>query len=260
MGKPKLDLKPDKQEFVKILKFVMNIQRAEKIDTAELLRKYPIVFKWGLQFAGLGDIATAVVSFLSIFKTGNKTERKEDQDSNSNSEKKDEYPVDDGIYRIFPMGGMTRDGSILSTDGHELVDIYTHDDASGRQHWIFKKYASYWNIKISGGFYGDKRYLSTDGGKMVCLARDDDGSGRQRWKIKHSKKGGYNVEVCGGMSSKYELHTLLSTDGHQLVDMYTDDVCGRQRWRFERILDKVDESNDNLSKDDWLEQQIVDID
>ena len=113
-----------------------------------------------------------------------------------------------------------------------IVDLYSTDDNSGRQKWVFEPtgYGDY-RIVVSNGVYSGRRYLScTPDGARVDLWTIDDGSGRQRWVV--TNFGDFvTIRVAGGVHSG-RVFLSCSADG-SVVDLWTvDDGSGRQRWEI----------------------------
>ena len=131
-------------------------------------------------------------------------------------------------------GGVSNSRKFLSanSDG-SVVDLWSVDDASGRQRWIYEHASDgeSFNIRIAGGISGDRKYLSTTAdGTKVDLWNTDDGSGRQRWVFETLPSGLQVIHVKGGVSSPRK-YLSVNSDG-TTVDLWTlDDGSGRQRWR-----------------------------
>lgn len=135
------------------------------------------------------------------------------------------------------VGGGTMHGRILlsCTSTGEKVDLYTHDDNSGRQRWIISPVLYHGstpchNIFIAGGVSGERRFLSvTSDGVTVDLWTQDDGSGRQRWIIE--QQGGYvHIISAGGVHPPQRRFLSVPNEGTK-CDLYDrDDATGHQRW------------------------------
>jgi len=119
------------------------------------------------------------------------------------------------------------------TDDGSKVDLYTQDDASGRQQWVFRHLGNnVYNINVANGIKNNRVLLScSDDGSRVDLHSVDDASGRQRWIVSPvpNRSGEYHIRVAGGINNNRLW--LSCTDDGSKVDLYThDDNSGRQRW------------------------------
>lgn len=149
----------------------------------------------------------------------------------------------DRLYHVQVAGG-TRGGfggeQLLSTTSNgKKVDLYSHDDKSGRQQWKFEYVTGgYYHIKVrggtSGGFEGEQLLSTTHDGKLIDLYSHDDHSGRQQWIVNCIGSNMYNIRVKGGTSGGFGGQQLLSTVRSGLnLDLYShDDNSGRQKWRI----------------------------
>nr|GAT61417.1 predicted protein [Mycena chlorophos] len=143
-------------------------------------------------------------------------------------------------YRIT-VGGRSGCNNILSVAscGSNLVDLYSEDDGSGRQHFTLQPVSgltNVYNILVAGGREGCNLFLSTAscGSNLVDLYNEDDGSGRQRWMLTPSGSG-YNIESYAGRASCYDFLSVASC-GTDLVDIYAlDDGSGRQQWTLTAV-------------------------
>ena len=98
---------------------------------------------------------------------------------------------DNSLFNIRPEGDVESDETYFSTHWHGHVDMYSHDDNTGRQKWhlrqIDPKYVNgmtnVYHIMISGGTNYGEHYLSATTWGDVDLYDYDDLSGRQRWII-----------------------------------------------------------------------------
>merc|ERR1719422_685895 len=124
----------------------------------------------------------------------------------------------------------------LSVRSDGFVDLYSRDDASGRQRWWISQVRGKWgvyNIKIAGGTNAVEEYLSCRPDGYVDLWSHDDGSGRQRWTFHRRSDGWWNIKVYGDthVGEKY-----LSCTEDGTVDLWShDDESGRQRWKFPTV-------------------------
>jgi len=134
--------------------------------------------------------------------------------------------------RISVDGRSTDSGKVyLSCRADGLVDLYSHDDGSGRQQWNFVSIGgNKYNILIKGGTNSDKIYLSCRADGHVDLYSHDDRSGRQQWLLKAASGGNYHINVAGGTRDG-KIFLSCRADGH--VDLYShDDGSGRQAWKL----------------------------
>lgn len=136
-------------------------------------------------------------------------------------------------YNIKICGGVAGGRSVLSTSHDGNVDLWYHDDGSGRQQWtIIKGSDSWYHIKIVGGTFFNRAYLSAKAdGSNVELASSDDSSGRQRWVISKGTGDWYTIQVSQGVTGRC---TYLSStpDGCNVNLSSSDDRSGRQRWEL----------------------------
>lgn len=141
-----------------------------------------------------------------------------------------------GPINIRVGGGTTHGRVFLScTSTGDKVDLYTHDDNSGRQRWIISPAIYHGstpchNIFIAGGVNGERRFLSVTGdGVKVDLWTQDDGSGRQRWIIE--QQGGFvHILSAGGVHPPQRRFLSVPSEGTK-CDLYDhDDGSGHQRW------------------------------
>jgi len=76
---------------------------------------------------------------------------------------------------------------LSSTITASNVDLHTHDDGSGRQHWLITKTSGGYHIRVGKGAYdvfdNYYSYLSATESGGVDIHTKDDGSGRQVWNI-----------------------------------------------------------------------------
>ena len=157
-------------------------------------------------------------------------------------------PVDAGTYHIQISGGTSGGAGgeqLLSTTSNgRKVDLYSHDDNSGRQKWVITPIDNcLYHISISGGTsggFGGAQLLSTTGnGRKVDLYSHDDNSGRQKWKIKAISGSSdlFHIQISGGTSGGFGGQQLLSTTGNgRLIDLYShDDNSGRQKWVLNKL-------------------------
>jgi len=146
------------------------------------------------------------------------------------------YPRSGYVYNVIIDDGISNTKEYLSvnSDG-SIVDLWTHDDGSGRQQWVLEDRGSFWYFDIEGGVSGTRDTLSvTSDGTKVDLWTHDDVSGRQRWVITDAAgvDDAYcNIEIYDGVSGTRKY--LSTTSDGRKVDLWThDDASGRQRWRF----------------------------
>ncbi|KAJ1547519.1 hypothetical protein HK405_005641, partial [Cladochytrium tenue] len=149
-------------------------------------------------------------------------------------------------YKIT-VGGRSGCNNILSVAscGSNLVDLYSTDDGSGRQHFTFTAVSgktNVYNVNVAGGRSGCNTYLSSAscGSNLVDLYGVDDGSGRQQWVLTPSPAGdgSYNVQVVAGRSGCYDFLSSgsCSASTANLVDLYGfDDASGRQEWTLTAV-------------------------
>jgi len=136
-------------------------------------------------------------------------------------------------HNIQVSSGVNSGKTVFSCTGDGTkVDLWTHDDNSGRQAWTFRHLGNnVYNIFVGGGTQGGRVYLScVSDGTKVDLWTQDDGSGRQRWLITPTgaKWGEYHIRAAGGVGNRAYLST---TDDGSKVDLWThDDNSGRQKW------------------------------
>ena len=156
------------------------------------------------------------------------------------------------FYHISLVGG-TSGGfggdQLLSTDSNGLqIDLFSHDDNSGRQQWrILPTLGNPWdgsyNIQISrgtfGGHVGLQLLSSNADGTVLDLFSGDDSSGRQRWNLVSIGSGSNNhffIEVSDGVVGDARLLTA-NADGTDvtLESLATGDLEGaeRQQWVIE---------------------------
>jgi len=191
-------------------------------------------------------------SFLSVPPSGNYADLWYEDDNSGRQQwifKRTDVPAADcdletGVYEVLIQGGTDPYKRHLSvTPDGRRVDLWTHNDASGRQEWrVEKTEYGYYHIKISSGVGGGRDFLSVSrSGKTVDLWPYDDASGRQRWVVLpiEGNKGACNVKVYGGIDSDrdYGTRSFLSVppSGKYTDLWYKDDNSGRQQWIFTRI-------------------------
>ena len=137
-----------------------------------------------------------------------------------------------GMSEITVAGGVS-DLAFLSCTPDGKVDLWSHNDRSGRQAFHFKKTAEtgdVYNITVSGGTNEGYTFLSCTAAGKVDLFNRDDGSGRQKWELIKVGQSSYNIKVWAG-TERGEVF-LSCTDGG-LVDLYDkDDGSGRQKWHI----------------------------
>ena len=131
---------------------------------------------------------------------------------------------------------------LLSCSEGGGVDLWSHNDLTGRQFWHFQKTekggkGNVYNILVSGGTNQDETFLSTYSNGSVELFSHDDDSGRQQWELviaeadpeaEISDKVAYNIKVFGGTDFG---KNYLSCSPSGRVDLWgEDDNSGRQKW------------------------------
>ncbi|KAF8209961.1 hypothetical protein K438DRAFT_1753570 [Mycena galopus ATCC 62051] len=90
-------------------------------------------------------------------------------------------------FNIIVAGGRDGCNLYLSTAScpSNLVDLFDHDDGSGRQRWTLLSEGSPFNIVVFGGRSGCNDFLSVascaTGTNLVDMFGSDDGSGRQEF-------------------------------------------------------------------------------
>jgi len=158
-------------------------------------------------------------------------------------------------------GGFGGEQLLSTTRDGRKVDLYSHDDDSGRQRWNIIPIEGddeHYHIKVSGGtrdgFEGEQLLSTTGDGRHVDLYREDDGSGRQKWKItpiEGDTEGHVHIHISGGTSGGWGGEQLLSTTrdgGH--VDLYShDDDSGRQKWKISSVEEYEKIFTNNFMKD-----------
>jgi len=146
-----------------------------------------------------------------------------------------------GLHNLQVVRGLSGNRSLLSCNGDgTVVDLWSQDDASGRQVWdvqLVPGYTDLVHITVSKGVSGGRRYLScTADGSKVDLWSEDDRSGRQRWQIVPLNDSTicnyFNVMVSAGVSGG-RVYLSCTADGTK-VDLWNqDDGSGRQRWQLQ---------------------------
>lgn len=146
-----------------------------------------------------------------------------------------------GNYSLQVLRGLTTNRSLLSCTAAGYVDLFDHDDDSGRQQWKLERIpgleGNIFNIIVSGGTDEGKTYLSARAdGTLVDLYYEDDGTGHQRWVLDE-------VETDPQIPSYYTLTPVagVPTDKKYLsvqpdgtvVDLWTDDGSGHQYWQLQ---------------------------
>ena len=131
-----------------------------------------------------------------------------------------------------------QDATFLSCSPEGEVDLWSHNDRSGRQTWYFRKTeekGDVYNILVSGGTNQGEAFLSSHENGKVDLWSHDDGSGRQKWELIVIEAGpsgdvAYNIKVFGGTGFG---EAFLSCTPEGRVDLWkNDDDSGRQKWRI----------------------------
>ncbi|CAO3662294.1 unnamed protein product [Umbelopsis ramanniana] len=156
-------------------------------------------------------------------------------------------PISNATYRISIAGGRTGCNqylSVIDCAGGGLVDMYSGDDNSGRQQWLFQLVEGKTNVYniVVGGRSGCNTFLSVQGcpSNYVTLQGGDDQSGRQEWQANPiaNTTNQFNLILPQGRTGCYPyLSTADCTNSSNLVDMwYEDDNSGRQRWVLTRIF------------------------
>jgi len=143
------------------------------------------------------------------------------------------WPMMEMVYNVRPARGIITNRTLLScrSDG-TLVDLWSADDESGRQKWVFKQIeGSIYNIFAFGGT-NERRLLSCNSdGSVVDLWSMDDNSGRQKWRLEPIGGNVFHIFVAGGVWG--ERRYLSCTQTGDKVDLYTmDDNSGRQQWEL----------------------------
>jgi len=138
------------------------------------------------------------------------------------------YPTWNTEIRVS--GGTNAGEDFLSCTDWGLVDLYSENDGSGRQTWVFHAVQkNTFNILVSGGTNEGATFLSCTAAGLVDLYDKDDGSGRQRWTLEKVSPGVYNIVVFGGVDDR----KFLSCTAKGKVDLWKeDDGSGRQRWKL----------------------------
>lgn len=186
--------------------------------------------------ATIGASAAAVASISHTDLTQTKFETLDIRGSSHTG-----APLLFGPQRVSVLGGTNLSKDLLSCRADGLVDLYSHDDSSGRQRWIFEPLGHHeggsdlYRISISGGTHEGKSILSCSPEGFVGLWGADDNSGRQKWLVRSMASGStvFNIEVFGGTN---EGKRFLSCTPCGNVDLWEkDDASGRQRWRLHAI-------------------------
>lgn len=146
------------------------------------------------------------------------------------------------VYNLQILRGLDTNRNLLScTPEEKIVDLFNHDDGSGRQQWEFNLVPgeiNVYNIKIVKGASTNRVFLScTESGDKVDLWDCDDGSGRQRWElipmIDSPTPNTYLIRIADGVSTNNKL--LSCTPNGLKVDLFDhDDGSGRQRWQIQK--------------------------
>ena len=88
------------------------------------------------------------------------------------------------MYNILVFGGTESGKKYLSCQQNGYVDLWSHDDESGRQKWIIEDISvDTYNIKVFSGTNAGESFLSCTKEGLVDLYSQDDNSGRQQWKL-----------------------------------------------------------------------------
>ena len=135
-------------------------------------------------------------------------------------------------------GGVNRSVAFLSvTDDGSKSDLFSTDDASGRQRWSLRPGPDHrwYNIVVEGGINNERKFLSvTSDGTRVDLFPSDDGSGRQRWVIEKLPGGLAHIRNFAGVEGSRK-YLSVNSDG-SLIDLFPiDDNSGRQRWKLSQL-------------------------
>lgn len=146
------------------------------------------------------------------------------------------------IYHIWIAQGLSTNRKYLSCDSSGgVVDLWTHDDYSGRQQWIMEPIAGQtdlYHIYIVRGVSSNRRYLnSNEDGTKVNLIERPDSTGRQNWKLEliPGYTDLYHILIEKGVASNRK-YLNGSPDG-MIVDLTPEDSgSGRQQWRIKSIL------------------------
>ncbi|KAI8584430.1 hypothetical protein K450DRAFT_219824 [Umbelopsis ramanniana AG] len=156
-------------------------------------------------------------------------------------------PINNATYRITVGNGRNGCNQFLSVAGCSAggtVDMYSGDDNSGRQEWLFTLVEGKTNIYniVVGGRSGCSTFLSSSPcpSNVVTLFGGDDQSGRQQWfanPIGNTTNHFNLMTVTGRAGCNQFLSTADCTNSSNLVDMFdVDDGSGRQRWVLTRIF------------------------
>ncbi|KAI9282149.1 hypothetical protein BC943DRAFT_329286 [Umbelopsis sp. AD052] len=156
-------------------------------------------------------------------------------------------PINNATYRISVGNGRNGCNQFLSVVGCSsggTVDMYSGDDNSGRQEFLFtlvEGKTNIYNIAV-GGRSGCNTFLSSSPcpSNVVTLFGGDDQSGRQQWfanPIANTTNRFNLMTVTGRAGCNQFLSTADCTNSSNLVDMFNvDDGSGRQRWVLTRIF------------------------
>ena len=147
-------------------------------------------------------------------------------------------------FNLQVLRGLSSNRSILSCQAQGLVDLWTQDDASGRQRWLVTQVQGQaedvYTIATYKGTDSGKSFLGVAADNMtVELQASDDGSGRQRWKLVPVDSVASVLEI----PSYYLIESVLKsgqsgdclscTEDGTRVDLWFDDGSGRQRWQVQ---------------------------
>ena len=151
-----------------------------------------------------------------------------------------------------------QDATFLSCSEGGGVNLWSHNDESGRQTWHFQKTkdeGNVYNILVSGGTNQGETYLSTYENGTVELFSHDDGSGRQKWRLVPVGAGPkgtkYNIKVFGGTDYGKSYLSCSPSGGVDLWDK--DDGSGRQTWNITNFHDwGLAEPKIGIISIDWM--------
>lgn len=141
-----------------------------------------------------------------------------------------------GLFHIKVVAGTQEGRLFLSVKKEGGVDLWGHDDGSGRQQWQVLPFD---NSKGKQCYHiqpeGSELFLcSKPDGTAVTLTQSDTTSGRERWVLEEAEAGPHGYFHIKILKGTPENKQFLSVNWEGTwVDLYEkDDGEGRQRWRL----------------------------
>ena len=104
------------------------------------------------------------------------------------------------VYNLITTNLNSQQVYLSTTPDGRTVDLFSHDDFSGRQKWAldpFEGATDTFHVIIGGGVSGIRTYLSTAPDGRVDLYFEGDNTGRQRWILKEIVEGHYTLTIQG---------------------------------------------------------------